>query len=220
MAKPTKSDFSRQTPILRTDTYLSFRLRPAKLVIRHNPSENERAVFSEELEKRLANNPAVREAGLTLTDGNFREKALKLLDEKADTEIRNAGKRIFLGTALAQDGRLDALIVFFSLVRLVWRVSSIYNQRPAPREIMSVYASVSSSTFVAFSLEALDIPRIITETVSQIVPATAPAITAASVPLVGSALQAFTESAIDGASNCLLAVRAGVAVKKSLSLRW
>lgn len=195
--------------------YLSFRLRPAKLVIRHNPDEDERAAFAEELEKRLAKNQTVRQAGLTPFDEDFTEKAMALLDKKADDEIRSAGKRIFLGTALAQNGRLDALIVFFSLVRLVWRVSSIYNQRPAPREIMSVYASVSSATFVAFSLDALDIPRTITESVSQLVPSAAPAMTAASVPFMGSALHVFTASAIDGASNCLLAVRAGVAARSA-----
>ena len=143
--------------------YLSFRLRPAKLVIRHNPDDDERLAFAEELEKRLARNQIVREAGLVPSDEEFAEKAMLLLDKKADDEIRSAGKRIFLGTALAQNGKLDALIVFFSLVRLVWRVSSIYNQRPAPREIMSVYGAVSSATFVAFSLDALDIPRTITD---------------------------------------------------------
>lgn len=121
--------------------YLSFRLRPAKLVIRHNPDDDERLAFAEELEKRLARNQIVREAGLVPSDEEFAEKAMLLLDKKADDEIRSAGKRIFLGTALAQNGKLDALIVFFSLVRLVWRVSSIYNQRPAPREIMSVYGA-------------------------------------------------------------------------------
>lgn len=195
--------------------YLSFRLRPAKLVIRHNPDDDERLAFAEELEKRLARNQIVREAGLVPSDEEFAEKAMLLLDKKADDEIRSAGKRIFLGTALAQNGKLDALIVFFSLVRLVWRVSSIYNQRPAPREIMSVYGAVSSATFVAFSLDALDIPRTITDSVSQIVPSAAPAMTAASVPFMGSALHVFTAAAIDGASNCLLAVRAGVAARSA-----
>ena len=157
----------------------------------------------------------MREAGLVPSDEEFAEKAMLLLDKKADDEIRSAGKRIFLGTALAQNGKLDALIVFFSLVRLVWRVSSIYNQRPAPREIMSVYGAVSSATFVAFSLDALDIPRTITDSVSQIVPSAAPAMTAASVPFMGSALHVFTAAAIDGASNCLLAVRAGVAARSA-----
>ena len=96
--------------------YLSFRLRPAKLVIRHNPDDDERLAFAEELEKRLARNQIVREAGLVPSDEEFAEKAMLLLDKKADDEIRSAGKRIFLGTALAQNGKLDALIVFCSLV--------------------------------------------------------------------------------------------------------
>ena len=39
--------------------------------------------------------------------------------------------------------------------------------------------------------------------------------TAASVPFMGSALHVFTAAAIDGASNCLLAVRAGVAARSA-----
>ncbi|MBQ1846213.1 MAG: DUF697 domain-containing protein, partial [Desulfovibrio sp.] len=195
--------------------YLAVVPRGGKMVLKEHATDEDRRVFAAEMAKRLARNKFVLDAGLKPEDPDFLERSLALLDEEADREIRLGGKRVFLGTALAQNGRLDALIVFFSLVRMIWRISAIYNQRPTPREIMSVYAAVSTTTFVAFSIDALDIPQTITDSVGQIVPSVAPAMGAASLPFVGSALHVFTQAAIEGAANCLLAVRAGVVTKKA-----
>lgn len=195
--------------------FLSWFLRPAKLVIRKNPTEEERRAFASELTKRLLGNKRVSDAGVRPDDPEFLPKALSVLDALAEKEIRSSAKKVFLGTALSQNGRLDALIVFFSLCRLTWRISSIYNQRPTAREILSVYSTVSSATFISFSIDALDIPQTITNAMSELLPAVAPAMAASSMPFVGTALQKFTSSVIDGAANCLLAVRAGVITKNS-----
>ena len=138
-----------------------------------------------------------------------------MLDARAGEEIRNSAKRVFLGTALSQNGRLDALIVFVSLARMVWRVSGIYNQRPTPAELWSVYSTVSSATFISFSIEALDIPRTITESMNELLPAVTPAMAASSVPLMGPMMQQCTSAVIDGAANCLLAIRAGVVTRSA-----
>lgn len=195
--------------------FLAWFLRPAKLVIRKNPTEAERQAFAEELAKRLAANKHVLNAGVQPDEPDFLPNALAVLDSLAEKEIRFSAKKVFLGTALSQNGRLDALIVFFSLCRLTWRISCIYNQRPTAREILSVYSSVSSATFISFSIDALDIPQTITNAMSELLPAVAPAMAASTMPFVGNALQKFTSSVIDGAANCLLAVRAGVITKNS-----
>ena len=138
-----------------------------------------------------------------------------MLDARAGEEIRSNAKRVFLGTALSQNGRLDALIVFVSLARMVWRVSGIYNQRPTPAELWSVYSTVSSATFISFSIEALDIPRTITESMNELLPAVTPVMAASSVPLMGPMMQQCTSAVIDGAANCLLAIRAGVVTRSA-----
>lgn len=186
-----------------------------RLVLRDDPTEAERQAFARELERRLKKNPHVRAAGLRATDEHFLEKALDVLDARAGEEIRNSAKRVFLGTALSQNGRLDALIVFVSLARMVWRVSGIYNQRPTPAELWSVYSTVSSATFISFSIEALDIPRTITESMNELLPAVTPAMAASSVPLMGPMMQQCTSAVIDGAANCLLAIRAGVVTRSA-----
>lgn len=194
---------------------LAWFARAPRLVLRDDPTEAERQAFARELERRLKKNPHVRAAGISATDENFLEKALDVLDARAGEEIRNSAKRVFLGTALSQNGRLDALIVFVSLARMVWRVSGIYNQRPTPAELWSVYSTVSSATFISFSIEALDIPRTITESMNELLPAVTPAMAASSVPLMGPMMQQCTSAVIDGAANCLLAIRAGVVTRSA-----
>lgn len=194
---------------------LSWFARKPRLVLRDDPSEAERRDFARELERRLKKNSHVRAAGIRATDGNFLEKALDVLDARAGEEIRSNAKRVFLGTALSRNGRLDALIVFISLARMVWRVSGIYNQRPSPAELWSVYSAVSSATFISFSIEALDIPRTITESMNELLPAVTPALAASSVPLMGPMMQQCTSAVIDGAANCLLAIRAGVVTRSA-----
>ena len=194
---------------------LAWFARAPRLVLRDDPTEAERQAFARELARRLKKNPHVRAAGIRATDEHFLEKALDVLDARAGEEIRNNAKRVFLGTALSQNGRLDALIMFVSLARMIWRVSGIYNQRPTPAELWSVYSTVSSATFISFSIEALDIPRIITESMNELLPAVTPVMAASSVPLMGPMMQQCTSAVIDGAANCLLAIRAGVVTRSA-----
>lgn len=183
-----------------------------------------RADFAKEFARRMRSNSIIREAGLagrpgTTPDGRpdeeYFEQCLKLLNARADMEIRQTARRIFLATSLSQNGRLDALIVFVSLCRLIWRVSSVYNQRPHPREISSLYWAVASSTFLALSLEELDITTEITVGFGEAFHAMAPAGITASLPFAGKALQVFTSSTIDGAANCYLTLRAGIIARNA-----
>jgi hypothetical protein len=181
-----------------------------------SPEAGER--FARELARRLRANPHIREAGIAPDGPEDAERVaacMALLRAKANTEIESCARRVFLAAALAQNGRLDALVVFFSLCRLVWRISLIYNQRPHPREIASLYWVVASSAFLAFSLEELDLPMEISVGFSQAFHAVAPAGLAASIPFVGKAMQTFTASAIDGAVNCYLALRAGIIARNA-----
>lgn len=179
--------------------------------------EEERA-FAEELTRRMKGNPHIIEAGIKPAykdDPDYLPRCLTHLNTKADEEIRQNARRIFLATALSQNGRLDALIVLVCLCRLIMRVSRIYNQRPHPREIASLYAAVATTTFLALSLEELDITTEITVGFGEAFHAMAPAGLTASIPFAGKALQTFTASTIDGAANCYLALRAGIITRNA-----
>ncbi|HIV99701.1 MAG TPA: collagen-like triple helix repeat-containing protein [Candidatus Desulfovibrio intestinipullorum] len=187
----------------------------SRLVLKANPTAEEQQAFCAEMHRRLAENSIIQAHNLKPCDPDFIARALEILDARADETIRSDARKIFLGTALAQNGRLDALIVFIALARMVWRISTIYNQRPTPAEIWSVYTAVSSSAFVAFTLDALDIPRTVTEALSSLVPAVAPSMAGSSMPIVGMSMHLFTQAMLDGAANGFLAIRAGVLTKNA-----
>lgn len=187
----------------------------SRLVLKANPTAEEQQAFCAEMHRRLVENSIIQAHNLKPDDPDFIARALEILDARADETIRSDARKIFLGTALAQNGRLDALIVFIALARMVWRISTIYNQRPTPAEIWSVYTAVSSSAFVAFTLDALDIPRTVTEALSSLVPAVAPSMAGSSMPIVGMSMHLFTQAMLDGAANGFLAIRAGVLTKNA-----
>lgn len=188
------------------------------LLLMDDDSPEGRERFAKELVRRLRKNPHVREADLAPEGPEDAERVaacMTLLREKAEREIDQSARRVFLATALSQNGKLDAVIVFLSLCRLVWRVSAIYNQRPHPREIASLYWVVVSSTFLALSLEELDVTTEVSVGFGQAFHAMAPAGITASIPFAGRALQTFTASAIDGAANCYLTLRAGIVARNA-----
>jgi len=164
------------------------------------------------LVKRLKENSHIKEANL---DPELLEGCLVLLNQKADEEIQRTAKGIFLTTALSQNGRIDAIIVFVGLCRMVWNISSIYNQRPHPLEVLRLYRIVAISTFLAYSIEELDIASEVSTTFGELLGNVTPSIVAAGIPLVGRALQRFTASAFDGATNCFLALRTGIITRNA-----
>lgn len=190
-------------------------LRDKALRIKPNPSDEERRAFTRELGRRCARNSLTRH--LDPADPHFLAQSLAILGEQADAEIKRTGQRVFLATALSQNGRLDGIIVFFVLCRLVWRISGIYNQRPHPGEILSLYSTVASSAFLAFSIEELDISTEIAASFGEMLHAATPAMATSAVPFVGSALQKFTSSVIDGSANCFLALRAGIIARNAFA---
>ncbi len=189
--------------------------RDKALIIRRDPSEEDRQGFTRELMRRLRKNPLV--SHLDADDPHYLAACMAELNGRADAEIRRTGQRVFLATALSQNGRLDAIIVFFVLCRLVWRISGIYNQRPHPAEIVSLYSAVITSSFLAFSFEELDLSTEVAVSFGEMIHATAPAMATSAVPFVGSALQKFTASVIDGAANCYLTLRAGIITRNAFA---
>lgn len=194
---------------------------PKHLLLMHNDSPEAQQQFERELCRRMRSNPYIRQAEREgvfshgADDSQYMESCLSLLKEKADKEIRHNARRVFLATALSQNGKLDALIVFVSLSRLIWRVSAIYNQRPHPSEIISLYWAVVSSTFLAFSIEELDVATEISVGFGETLHAMIPAGLTSSIPFAGTVLQTFTASTIDGATNCYLALRAGIITRNA-----
>ena len=185
--------------------------------------ENISSTKDAELKKKTPNYPnmAVVEECVALlnkkTDPKFVEDCLALLNKKANEEIQSTARRIFVATALSQNGRIDTIIVFVGLCRMVWRISSIYNQKPHPSEVFRLYKAVATSTFLAFSIEELNIATEISTGFGELLKAAAPAVATRAVPIVGHTLEKVTASAIDGAANCFLALRTGIIARNTFN---
>jgi len=85
-----------------------------------------------DLRKRLRSNPTLRRlhAGpLPLESRSEVEAALRELDAEANEIIKSAASRVFVSTALSQNGSLDSLLVIGLQSRLVWQVAHVYQQR-------------------------------------------------------------------------------------------
>ena len=85
------------------------------------------------------------------------EAALLMLDKAADNATKAAASRVFVATAVSQNGSLDAFMVLGLQSKLVWEVAHIYQQRPSPRDLVWLYGNVIATAFVAGEIDDLDL---------------------------------------------------------------
>ena len=85
-----------------------------------------------ELKRLLAANP--RLSGLPMISDDDLAAALGKLSAEADQVIRQTASAVFVATAVMRNGRLDGLITLVTQGRMVWRLASLFYQRPSPRQ--------------------------------------------------------------------------------------
>jgi hypothetical protein len=168
------------------------------------------------LGRRLATNPSLAST-VALNDRTQIEGALRLLDSKADEAIKKSASILFVSTAVSQNGRLDALMVLAEQTRLIWRVAHIYDQRPALRNLGSLYANVGATLFAANALEDMDIGAQVTPVIQQAVGHLSVLHMASLVPGLGQAADKVTDivinAVIEGTANAYLTLRVGIICK-------
>ncbi len=138
-------------------------------------------------------------------------RALSLLDAEAAKLIKRGASSVFLTTAVSQNGALDSLFVISSLVRMIWDVAHIYNQRPSFREITYLYGNIFATVLMARSVEDLDlmddqlepvIASILGGSLGSLIPGT--------VYVTNLLINSITE----GSVNALLCLRVGAMAKR------
>lgn len=170
------------------------------------PASEEEPAFSQhlrDLHKRLARNPS-----LVVKPSESREDietALATLSLKADEVVKNAASRVFISTAISQNGSLDAVLVLGLQTRLVWDVAQVYSQRPSLRDLGYLYANVIGTAFVAGELDDADLSEQIQPVLSSVLGSAASAI-----PGLQAASTVFVSSMISGAANAFLTLRVGL----------
>ncbi len=180
---------------------------PAPLVPPESETSPEFPGYLREMAKRLGRNPLV---GRPVTGSKDDvELALLTLDKRADEAVKTASSRIFLTTAISQNGKLDALIVLSAQSKLVFDVARIYYQRPTIRNLLYLYANVAVMVFFASELEDIDLSEIVQPILTSILGSATgviPGFQVASMILVSSVLS--------GSSNAFLTLRVGAITKQ------
>lgn len=180
--------------------------RPRPLRLPENASASQRSEFFRKARKRLRRNPHVRKAELGLRTEEDVELALHHLDEVANEATRKTASRIFLTTAISQNGKLDSFVVFGLLTKLVWDVSGIYSQRASLSGLARVYVNVAVATFLAGGVEELDVQEQIDSILSPVLASSA----MGAIPGASGVAAALTAALLDGAANGFLALRVGI----------
>ena len=161
--------------------------------------------YLKRLGARLTANPHLARDRHPLRDRASIDAALDILRTKARGTAKRAATRVFLSTAISQNGRLDALMVLAAQARLVWQVAHIYNQRPTLRDMAQLYANVGATVFVVSEIEDLDIGEQIEPLITAVLGETVLGL----VPGAGVVATIVAQSVLDGAANAYLTLRIG-----------
>jgi len=174
------------------------------------PAREEGAEFERYLDRlrsRLQTNPQL--GGVSLADRHDVEAALKQLDGAADELTKKAASRVFVATAVSQNGSLDSLFVLGLQTRLVWDVAHVYQQRPSLRDLGWLYTNVLTTAFVAGEIEELDLSQQIQPVVQNALGAAAGAL-----PGLQVASSVVASSIVSGTANAFLTLRVGVVTRR------
>ena len=189
-------------------------VRPRPLLVHADPTPEELVRFRQELVKRLSRNRVLKDSGVNVRDESGLELGLEVLRKRADEEIRSTAKRVFIGSAISQNGRLDSLVVLFLISRLAWRISKLYCQRPHYRELVNLYVNIAVTSFLAGSIEEFGIEEYIHELMGPLVAGSA----LGAMPGAEAVASTVTGSILSGSTNALLAMRCGIVARNYMSL--
>lgn len=99
--------------------------------------------YQRSLIKRYQDNNYLRREGLHVQNMEDVKQGVKMLDARADKIISYNTARVFVGTAISQNGAFDSIIVFYFAVNTLWRVSRVYFQRTTFRQLMGLYSNIA-----------------------------------------------------------------------------
>ena len=148
----------------------------------------------------LQRNP--RFAGRALASEADLESALAELEREAEAVANRHASHVFLGTAVSQYGSLDALIVAFTQVRMVWEIGHVFQQRPSLRQLGYLYANVLATSLVASRLERVDLSEYLRPVLAGVLGQSV-----ATVPGVAAVSGHVSNAVFQGSVNAFLTLR-------------
>jgi hypothetical protein len=188
-------------------SYLKIKHYPVSMEKPDSDDSESLEAYKKTVLTRLNKNKILRVNGLyPETDADV-SAALNLLDSEAEKVIMENASWVFVSTAISQNGKLDGLITLFVQMKMIYRISKIYYQKPRLKELYKLYSNVMVTVFLVSQIEDLDISRHLEPVVSKINPAEM-------IPAIGKGISLLTNMLFEGSANCYLTLRIGLITRK------
>ncbi|MFB0919226.1 MAG: DUF697 domain-containing protein [Clostridiaceae bacterium] len=141
------------------------------------------------------------------------ENAYRALGDEADTLIKAEAVKVFLTTSISQNGALDGVFILTSLVKMIWKITHLYEARPSLRKLIYIYSNVAGTVLIARGIEDLDlIEDQIEPLITSLVGGSIMSVVPGAVPITNL----LVSSVMEGAVNALLTLRCGYITTKYL----
>lgn len=174
------------------------------------------AAFLKQQAERLRRNKYLNSVDFDFNkdDQTLVESATRVLKQRGDEMIRTDASAIFLTTAVSQNGVLDGLSVLVALMKLVYNLSTLYENRPNTSRIIYLYGQVAAVVLIARSIEDMDLIE------DQVEPLMASLLGGSVISMIPGAVgvtNLIVNSVVEGAVNALLTLRVGFIAERYLS---
>lgn len=176
-------------------------------------SEGNAQSFREKYFKRLKSNKFLKTQEVKLNSISNLDGAIQKLSTEADNITKDTASAVFLTTAISQNGKLDALTVFITQSRMVWRIAHLYYQRPSLRELSYLYGNVGAATLLASQIEDINISEQLEPVLKSFVKNSAGKV----IPIIGPTANIIMDSLLEGSTNAFLTLRVGILTKRYCS---
>lgn len=193
---------------------LSLFVFPKPLIIPQDPTEEQIQEYRCAYVERLQRNPFLKTQQAPCKTEQEIKDGIAALETEANRLIEETSKRVFIGTATAQNGRLDTLIVFALITHLIYKITKLYAQRPHMSDLATLYKNVAATAFFAGAIEDI----VVEEYTQQIVGPLVATSVMGSVPGAQSVASVVTSSILDGSMNSLLTMRCGIIARDYMSI--
>lgn len=193
---------------------LSLFVFPKPLIIPQDPTGEQIQEYRRAYVERLQRNPFLKTQQAPCKTEQEIKDGIAALETEANRLIEETSKRVFIGTATAQNGRLDTLIVFALITHLIYKITKLYAQRPHMSDLATLYKNVAATAFFAGAIEDI----VVEEYTQQIVGPLVATSVMGSVPGAQAVASVVTSSILDGSMNSLLTMRCGIIARDYMSI--
>ena len=184
---------------------LYFRL-PKALVPPEDDTEEALARYRAAVITQLRQNPLL--TGIRIETDEELAAAFASLGKAAEQVVKETASAVFVSTAVMQNGRLDGLLVLAGQLRMLWRIASIYYQRPSPRQTLYLYSNVGANVLIADNIQDIDFAELATPIVVSVFPSMK-----GGIPGLQGISTLLVNSLANGAANAFLTLRVGLLAK-------